>query len=199
MHITHNEFSDLSVIVEGPATVSFYWKVSSEPTWDDLGFSVDGVHQLEISGEVDWTLVEHSIPSGEHTLRWVYGKDPSDTFGADAGWVDFLSGGTLSTNTPPMANDDSAAVTVGGSTSTLDSGATSVLANDVDANHDSLNVNITPVSGPSFGTLTLAPDGSFTYVHGGSGDTHDSFVYEIYDINEGVDTATVEIRNLSSL
>ncbi len=54
-----------------------------------------------------------------------------------------------------------------------------VLANDSDADNDPLTatVGVTTVNG----TLTLAADGSFSYVHSGSETTSDSFTYSVSD------------------
>ena len=45
--------STLETTIEGPAWVSFWWKVSSESTWDPLVFRVNGTEQTRISGEID--------------------------------------------------------------------------------------------------------------------------------------------------
>ena len=74
--------------VEGPGTVSFEWKVSSEADADFLTFSVDGVDQPgRISGEVDWQSVAFTIPSGTHRLTWTYAKNRANACGLDAGWL----------------------------------------------------------------------------------------------------------------
>ncbi|HEX4951815.1 MAG TPA: Ig-like domain-containing protein [Thermoanaerobaculia bacterium] len=84
-------------------------------------------------------------------------------------------------NRPPVAGDDSATVDQGASVSLLDSGETSLLANDSDPDGGTLTVSPAPLSGPSFGVVVLNPDGTFTYSHDGSDTTADSFVYEICD------------------
>ncbi len=84
-------------------------------------------------------------------------------------------------NRAPLAAGDAATVAEGGTVAVLDSGATSVLANDSDPNGDPLTVNPTPVSGPLHGSLTLAPDGTFSYTHDGSETTGDAFVYQMCD------------------
>ncbi len=44
-----------------------------------------------MSGEVDWTQEKFiNLVPGEDTLRWVYAKDGSGSYGQDAGWVDFV-------------------------------------------------------------------------------------------------------------
>ena len=99
-------------------------------------------------------------------------------------------------NDIPTADDDAISAVKGGTMTVLNGGATSLLANDTDAEGDTLTVTTTPVSGPSHGFLTLAADGHFTYAHDGSGFATDSFVYEISD-GAATATATVEITNLS--
>jgi len=96
-------------------------------------------------------------------------------------------------NQLPIAVDDSASVVRGGSVSVLDTEYDSILANDSDADGDSLAVNTTPVSGPGSGSLVLHQDGTFTYTHDGSETQSDSFTYEISDGRGGSATAVVTI------
>jgi M6 family metalloprotease-like protein len=86
--ITHSQLSATDITVTGPGTLSFWWKVSSEPTFDRLRFSLDNAEQAGISGEVDWQQKSLAIPAGTHTLRWIYSKDDSQSVGADAAWLD---------------------------------------------------------------------------------------------------------------
>ena len=73
-------------------TLTFWWKVSSEGSYDYLLFYLDGVEQTgslaKISGTVDWVQKTVSIPSGNHTVKWTYSKDGSIVSGSDAAWVD---------------------------------------------------------------------------------------------------------------
>ena len=74
-----------------------------------------------------------------------------------------------------------------------DSASRGVLANDSDPDGDSLTAIL--VTGPSHGTLTLNPDGSFRYRSTGDDfEGTDSFTYRVSDGNGGTDTATVYIR-----
>jgi hypothetical protein len=78
----------IETTVEGPGTITFQWKVSSELGGDFLTFSIDGVDQPgRISGEVDWQSPTFNIPSGTHLLRWTYAKNRDQAFGLDAGWL----------------------------------------------------------------------------------------------------------------
>lgn len=83
------------------------------------------------------------------------------------------------TNTPPVANADSLTVAEGGTKTILNSGATSVLTNDTDAEGDALTAAI--VSNPTNGALTLNANGTFSYTHNGGESTSDSFTYKAFD------------------
>ncbi len=88
--ILDNQSSSMGVTVTGPVNITFWTKVSSEAGWDFLRFAVDGVEQLSLSGESDWTLRSFAAASGAHTLTWNYAKDDSVSSGADTAWVDAL-------------------------------------------------------------------------------------------------------------
>ncbi|MBI9032999.1 MAG: T9SS type A sorting domain-containing protein [Bacteroidales bacterium] len=83
------EFS-LTVDVLADDVISFYYKVSSEGSYDKLKFYIDGSEQASWSGEVDWALAEFSVSAGTHTFKWEYSKDSSADAGEDMAWVDFI-------------------------------------------------------------------------------------------------------------
>jgi hypothetical protein len=83
--------------VTGPGTLGFWWKVSSEEWFDCLAFTIDGLKQAAISGEVDWQDQVFAVDSGDHTLTWTYAKDPTLSLGADTAWLDQV---TFVTNPP---------------------------------------------------------------------------------------------------
>ena len=66
-----------------------------------------------------------------------------------------------------------------------------VLPNDVDADGDSLTVTLT--SQPTNGTVTLTPDGDYTYTPNNGFEGEDTFAYEVSDGNGGTDSAEVSI------
>lgn len=78
----------------GPGTLTFDWHVSCEPPYsptqffDNLAFSIDGVVQKQIGGEVSWRGETYELSAGPHVVRWTYTKDPLEVAGSDAGWVD---------------------------------------------------------------------------------------------------------------
>ncbi len=86
--------------------LSFYYKVSSEGTYDFLRFFVDGVKQGEWSGEVPWTQFSMSIAAGQHTFLWSYEKDGSVSSGDDMGVIDFIEFPAQGTPGTPMISLD---------------------------------------------------------------------------------------------
>ncbi len=81
--------SRLTTEVSGEGTLSFWWKVSSQPGRGVLSVSVDGVEWTAISGERGWARVEVPVTrSGTHTVVWTYRRDGSASRGSDCGWVD---------------------------------------------------------------------------------------------------------------
>ena len=70
-------------------------------------------------------------------------------------------------------------------------GSSTLLANDTDAEGTSLTA--IGVSSPTNGTLTLNPNGTFTYIHNGSNTTTDTFRYKSNDGTVDGNTVTVTI------
>jgi len=92
--VAHNAAVTVQTTVNGPGTISFWWKVSSELSNDFLKFFINGSQQSRISGEVDWEAQTYAIPSGSQMLKWTYAKSASGSAGLDKGWLDqvqFLS------------------------------------------------------------------------------------------------------------
>jgi hypothetical protein len=86
-----NQAATLALNLQGPLEGSFWWKVSSEKDYDVFSFSVDGAMVSQISGEANWAQVTFELEDGNHQLKWVYAKDDSVFWGADAAWLDQLS------------------------------------------------------------------------------------------------------------
>ena len=88
---THNNMKQLLADIPSSSemtTVQFDLKVSSEPTYDFLSFSVDGQEVQRWSGSVGWTQFSHTLSPGSHVLEWAYVKDGSVSEGSDAAWID---------------------------------------------------------------------------------------------------------------
>lgn len=88
--IGDDESTSFELVLIGPDTVSFWWRVSSEPTFDTLSVSVNGIVEEVISGETQWEERVINLPAGFHTVRWTYAKDFESEPGPqqDRAWVD---------------------------------------------------------------------------------------------------------------
>jgi hypothetical protein len=69
-------------------SISFYYKVSSEDTYDFLKFFVNGSMKDEWSGEAGWSQASFLVEAGTNIFKWVYEKDQSEFAGQDAAWID---------------------------------------------------------------------------------------------------------------
>jgi VCBS repeat-containing protein len=101
-------------------------------------------------------------------------------------------------NDAPSAAAD--AYTVEQDTDLTASAVTGVLANDIDADGNTLTVTTTPVVDPEHGTVTLSADGSFTYTPETGFVGTDSFTYEVTDgtlTSQAAVTITVEEPNVA--
>ncbi|UUA74144.1 retention module-containing protein [Cellvibrio sp. QJXJ] len=99
--------------------------------------------------------------------------------------------GVTPVNDAPVTVADSITVNEGGTATLLESGASSVLANDSDAENSPLSAIL--VSGPAHGTLMLNANGTFSYTHNGSETTSDSFTYRANDGTSNGNIVTVQI------
>ena len=91
--IGDDDESWIETTVNGPGTLSFWWKVSSEAQTDCLYFLVDDLVAVEpLSGwkpnSSFWTQETLVLDAGAHTIRWCYIKDGSVSKGEDCGWLD---------------------------------------------------------------------------------------------------------------
>jgi C1A family cysteine protease len=95
--------SSFKALVQGPSTLLFDWKVSSEASHDILALYVDGSQVLAISGSTNWSTESHTLTEGAHVLEWRYSKDASVSSNEDCGWLDHivLSGGDVD---PPVVS-----------------------------------------------------------------------------------------------
>ena len=80
---------------------------------------------------------------------------------------------------PPFPRNDAATVARGGTVSSLNGGALSVLANDIDFEGDELTAVLT--RNVSYGDLVFNEDGTFSYHHDGSFNLSDEFRYRASD------------------
>lgn len=90
--VSDNQTSELSVDTEvlADGTISFWYKVSSESSYDYLRFSIDGSEMGSWSGSVGWAEVSYPVTTGLRTFTWKYTKDGSVSTGSDCGWIDYI-------------------------------------------------------------------------------------------------------------
>ena len=88
--IDYRQTSDLAinVLLAEPDSISFWAKTSSEQNYDLLIFYIDGVRQMQHSGETSWRQYSFPLDVGSHQLKWRYLKDESNNAGSDCAWVD---------------------------------------------------------------------------------------------------------------
>jgi hypothetical protein len=69
-------------------SISFNYKISSEPGYDHLKFFVDKEEVIRWSGEFGWESFSHPLGNGLHDIEWMYDKDINTNGGEDAAWID---------------------------------------------------------------------------------------------------------------
>ncbi len=95
-------------------------------------------------------------------------------------------------NNPPVAVDDAVATLYN---TPVDG---NILTNDYDPDGDNISINVAPLGGPTNGTVSVNPDGSFTYIPNNNYVGPDQFTYVICDdgVPSACDTATAYITVL---
>ena len=90
--IGNRQSSSLTALVEGPGSISFYWRTSSEEFFDTLALYVDGKFVASISGETGWQSLSKAIAGyGQHVITWTYAKDGQGAAGMDCAWLDMVT------------------------------------------------------------------------------------------------------------
>lgn len=86
--IGHDEAATFESVFQGPGTLSFRCKTSTEDDFDFLRVKIDDVLAQEFSGVSDWSQHTIAIPNGQHRVTWSYEKNIRFEFLEDAVWVD---------------------------------------------------------------------------------------------------------------
>ncbi|WP_447932205.1 Ig-like domain-containing protein [Sphingopyxis fribergensis] len=138
------------------------------------GLSIDPV-----TGEILGTLTSDASRTGPYSIV---------VTATDAGGLTASASFVLSVvNLPPVAVDDSA------STAEDTALAGSVATNDHDTGPDGDPLSYSVVGAPAHGTLTLFPDGRYTYIPDADFNGTDSFTYRVDDGNGGTADAVVTL------
>jgi hypothetical protein len=95
--VSNGGYTEVSVKFTAAASsgLSFYWKTSSEATYDKLSVLIDGKEATALSGEQSWNRKSLSVTAGAHTIAFRYTKDAFVTEGADRAYVGGLEFGTV--------------------------------------------------------------------------------------------------------
>lgn len=81
--------SELNATVQGPAVVSFWWKMNGTQSFDTLQFA-SGNDSGSISGNADWQQVSVEVDIGEQPLLWFYRRLTSLAGPPKQAWIDEL-------------------------------------------------------------------------------------------------------------
>jgi gliding motility-associated-like protein len=171
-------------------------------TLEDTEVTVDVLANDEGLGDGDITVTEGDSPSdgsimvnGDNTITYTpnTGFIGSDSFTyevCDEGGAGECRFATVkitvdNTDDTPIANDDIASLDEDTET-TID-----VLSNDQDLNDGGISVSIT--NQPSHGSVNVNPDNTVDYSPNDDYAGTDSLVYQVCDVNDDCDTATVSI------
>jgi len=87
-NINHSEASSFSITVNGPGSVNFWLRVSSELNYDFAYFILNGDILVAESGSVNWAQHSFNLAPGPNTLSWLYLKDGTNVSGSDAAYLD---------------------------------------------------------------------------------------------------------------
>ncbi|MGE5358638.1 MAG: Ig-like domain-containing protein [Bacteroidales bacterium] len=164
-----------ALVFDAAASPAVTYRIDSGPTWYPM---------TRVSGPL-WqgTWNASALAAGDHTIevRAVGSNTVSDAITVAV---------TSSVNHAPVANDDSYTTPAN---TPLSVAASGVLANDTDADGNALTA--TRVAVPSHGSLTLSPNGSFTYTPTVGYSGSDSFTYTASDgtATSNIATATLTI------
>lgn len=182
--VAENDAYDIEV--DGTLTVTADDGVLDNDT-DADGDSLTAVIETEPS---HGTLTFNGDGSFTYTPESGYHGDDTFTYKANDGTVDSaVATVTINVNAIPEAGDDSYTIDEDGTLTT--DNAAGVLANDSDADGDTLTATV--VSQPTHGTLTLNTDGSFTYTPDANYHGSDSFSYKANDGTHDSPEAAVTI------
>jgi len=106
--ITDNQLSTFSINwnVAFADSVSFWFKVSSEPGYDYLHFFTKDGEVAKWAGDWNWTRANFAVSAGEHPFAWKYIKDYSVSTGEDCSRLDYIVLPVFAVPTPAVNHND---------------------------------------------------------------------------------------------
>jgi VCBS repeat-containing protein len=170
----------------GPYTLTYPSGI--EPYPDRLGVSAGGLGKQTAmrysnAGGGSFTMISRNVTTAPayFTSFAAFPLEAVPAAGRQAILQRFFTTCSYASNAAPVAVNDALAVLPGGTATTLTGGATTVKANDTDAQDGTPGGNVVLLSGVSNGTLTLNAAGTFSYTHDGGPSASDAFTYVVYD------------------
>jgi hypothetical protein len=185
--VTISGGESLTVVTDTPA-------ISGTSSVDKgaVAVTINGeTHEAAVDAAGNWSLPWPSpLANGSYTVT-------AHMITSDVSCAEDTQGLTVNVpvpNAPPVAANDSYSVTRGRALTVPANKA--ILRNDTDPDGDSLMAVREPGSGPANGTLTLNPDGTFTYTPNAGFTGKDSFAYRANDgrADSNVATVTITVR-----
>jgi len=81
--------STLTTSVEGPAVISFWWKISATANFDKLFFRTGNEVDF-IGGTQDWQQRSFQVDTGTQPIEWIFERLSSVPVGTAEAWIDEL-------------------------------------------------------------------------------------------------------------
>ena len=180
--------NDTATVAEGgTVSITASTLLSNDSDAEDDTLSISAVSDA-VNGAVSLSQDKATVTythDGSETATGSFSYTVSDGSATDTATVSVT---VTTSNDAPVAVNDTASVTEGGTVSIT---ASTLLSNDSDAEGDTLSVS--EVSGAVNGTVALSQDkATVTYTHDGSETASGSFTYTTSD-GTATDTATVNI------
>jgi len=89
--LTNNQSSTVRTVLQGPGSLSFWWKLSAAVGSDNLSLIVDGATITNITGSVDWRSNIFSLAPGPHIVDWKLARGETNRTAEVAAWLDQVS------------------------------------------------------------------------------------------------------------
>ncbi len=137
--IGDNEEARLETIVNGPGTLAFWWKASTEGSGDRLRLYINDSQIDSIFGEADWEQITQHLTPGKHTVSWRYTKNGSGAGGSDTGWVDEIAWAPVAGSLAEAVDAPALPFTVASA-----AGAEGWLPQSLTLAHDGIDAAVTP-------------------------------------------------------
>jgi len=107
--LENNQSSTLKITftVDKISLLTVKFRVSSEDGFDKLRIDIDSTAFNDYSGDLQWQEYKKAISSGTHTVKFIYTKDPTNSWYEDKAWIDnfVVNAGDSKYGTHPLNPD----------------------------------------------------------------------------------------------